>query len=327
MPCLDLPLSALHAYPGRNPRPADFDPFWDASIQAMQALDSRLELVPAPFTAAHAECFDLFFTGMGGARIHAKYLRPKGVRPGARRPAVCLYHGYTGASGDWSDKLGWVGQGFAVAALDCRGQGGRSQDLGQVDGTTHHGHIIRGLAERSPAKLLYRDIFLDAAQLARLVMALPEVDPDKVGVTGASQGGALSLAAAALEPRIARCAPIYPFLCDYQRVWEMDLAKEAYAELRTFFRHFDPTHAREEEIFTRLGYIDVQHLAGRIRAPVLMAVGLMDAVCPPSSQFACYNKIRAPKELALYPDFAHEPLPGMADRITAFMAAMAAAPG
>ncbi len=324
MPCIDLPLSELHAYRGRNPRPADLDPFWDASIAEMQALDPGLELVPAPFTAAHAECFDLFFTGMGGARIHAKYLRPKGG--GAqRRPAVCLYHGYTGSSGDWSDKLGWVGQGYAVAALDCRGQGGRSQDLGQVDGTTLNGHIIRGLAEGSPAKLLYRDIFLDAAQLVRLVMAMGEVDPARVGATGASQGGALSLVAAALEPRVARCAPVHPFLCDYQRVWEMDLAKDAYAELRAFFRHFDPAHAREEEIFTRLGYIDVQHLAGRIRAPVLMAVGLMDAVCPPSSQFAAYNKIGAPKELALYPDFAHETLPGMADRITAFMAGMAPA--
>ena len=44
--------------------------------------------------------------------------------------------------------------------------------------------------------------------------------------------------------------------------------------------------------------------------------------CPPSSQFACYNKITATKELAIYPDFAHETLPGLADRIATFMAGM-----
>ena len=53
----------------------------------------------------------------------------------------------------------------------------------------------------------------------------------------------------------------------------MDLAKDAYAELRTFFRHFDPQHEREEEIFTKLGYIDIQFLADRIKGDVLLGVG------------------------------------------------------
>jgi len=94
----------------------------------------------------------------------------------------------------------------------------------------------------------------------------------------------------------------------------MDLAKDAYEELRQWFRLFDPLHRREEEIFTRLGYIDVQHLAPRIGAQVLMFTGLMDTICPPSTQFAAYNKITAPKELVIYPDFGHEMLPEIPDR-------------
>src|SRR5947207_3006705 len=84
---------------------------------------------------------------------------------------------------------------------------------------------------------------LDAAQLARVVMDMPEVDAGRVGATGGSQGGGLTVACAALEPRIKRAAPVFPFLCDYQRVWEMDLAAGAYEELKTFFRDFDPLHA------------------------------------------------------------------------------------
>ena len=110
-----------------------------------------------------------------------------------------------------------------------------------------------------------------------------------------------------------------PFLCDYRRVWEMDLAANAYEELRLFFRLFDPRHEREEEIFTRLGYIDNQHLAHRIQAEVLMPVGLMDQVCPPSTQFAAFNKIRSKKQMLIYPDFGHESLPGAQDRIFDFM--------
>ena len=72
----------------------------------------------------------------------------------------------------------------------------------------------------------------------------------------------------------------------------------------------------------RLGYVDNQHLAHRIRADVLMAVGLMDTICPPSTQFAAYNKTRSPKEMLIYPDFAHEGLPGVNDRIFDFLAGL-----
>jgi cephalosporin-C deacetylase len=234
---------------------------------------------------------------------------------------VVLVHGYSGNSGEWCDQRNYVGQGFSVAALDCRGQGGRSEDVGGVKGNTHRGHIIRGLDD-APEKLLFRQIYLDCAQLARIVMAMPEVDRERVGATGGSQGGGLTLACAALEPGIKRAAPVFPFLCDYRRVWEMDLATNAYEELRTYFRLFDPRHEREEEAFTRLGYIDNQHLAPRIKAEVLMAVGLMDAVCPPSTQFAAYNKIRSEKSMLIYPDFGHEGLPGAPDRIFNFMAGL-----
>jgi cephalosporin-C deacetylase len=313
----DKPLPELQQYRGVNPRPADFDAYWDEALNEIHHLDPQVVLLPNPtLQSSIGDCFDLGFTGAGGARIHAKYVRPKSSGP---HPAVLQFHGYSGNSGDWVDKLAWVAEGFCVAALDCRGQGGLSEDVGGVKGATLRGQIIRGLDDPDPRKLLFRQIFLDTAQLAGIVMNLPEVDAGRVGAMGASQGGALTLACAALEPRIRLAAPVYPFLCDYQRVWEMDQAKDAYEELRHYFRSFDPRHEREPEVFTKLGYIDVQHLAPRIRADVLFFTGLMDTICPPSTQFAAYNKIRSPKRMVLYPDFAHEYLPGHGDEVFAFM--------
>ena len=317
---VDLPLDQLKNWTGRNPRPADFDAYWDRALAEMRAVDPKIELSPHDIGAdAGAECFDLWFTGVRGARIHAQYLRPKGAK--GRHPAVLEFHGYSGHAGDWTDKLRWTSLGFSAAALDCRGQGGQSGDVGGVKGTTFRGHIVRGLDD-APDKLLFRDIFLDTAQLAGIVMGMSEVDPARVGCTGGSQGGGLTLACAALEPRIRRAFPLYPFLCDYQRVWEMDLAKDAYEELRYWFRMFDPLHEREAEVFTRLGYIDNQHLAPRIRGEVCMAVGLMDAICPPSTQFAAYNRMSCPKSMLLYPDFGHEGLPWIGDRVVAFLAGL-----
>ncbi|MSU69456.1 MAG: acetylxylan esterase [Opitutaceae bacterium] len=320
MPLIDKPLPELLHYRGLNPRPPDFDAYWAEALRELDATDPKPELRPNPMLAAHhAECFDLWFTGVGDARVYAKYLRPKNAAARGRHPAVLQFHGYSGHSGDWLPKLAYVSEGFCLAALDCRGQGGSSEDRGGVQGNTLRGQIIRGLDDPDPRKLLFRQIFLDTAQLARVVMGLPEVDAARVGSFGGSQGGGLALACAALEPRIKRTAPVFPFLCDYRRVWEMDLATNAYEELRLYFRNFDPRHEREHQIFTKLGYIDCQHLAPRIQAEVLMFTGLMDMVCPPSSQFAAYNKITAKKDLVIYPDFAHEALPGEADRTFNFM--------
>ncbi|MBQ9325661.1 MAG: acetylxylan esterase [Clostridia bacterium] len=318
MPILDMPLEELRAYRGRNECPEDLDAFWDRGLSEIEACRSSARLVPAAFQVPGAECFDLLFTGTGNASLHAHYVRPKGK---GVYPAVLHFHGYSGACMDFSQMLGWVTAGFCIASLDCRGQGGSSEDPIPVKGNTLQGHIIRGLDD-CPDKLYYRSVFLDTALLARIVMDFPEVDAARVGAYGGSQGGGLTLACAALTPSLNRAAPMMPFLCDYRRVWEMDLAKDAYVELQQYFRHSDPQHTHETEIFTRLGYIDNINLAHRIRARVLMFTGLMDNICPPSTQFAAYNRINSPKSMRIYPDFAHEYYPESDNEVMQFMLKM-----
>ena len=313
----DMPLEELRDYQGINPKPADFDLYWDAALSEMNAVDPQVEIVPdKAFQVPFATCSHLWFTGVDNARIHAKIIQPKSTpHP---HPAVLQFHGYSGDCGSWTDNLGLAASGFTVAALDCRGQGGLSEDVGGVRGTTLRGHIVRGLDDASE-KLLFRSVFLDTAQLVKIVMAMDDVDETRVGAMGGSQGGALTLACVALEPRIKRAAPMFPFLCDYLRVWQMDQAKDAYDELKDFFRHHDPQHKRENELFERLGYIDIQHLAPRIKAEVMIGTGLMDTICPPSTQFAAYNKIDSKKSMEIYPDFGHEDLPGFRDKAMQFM--------
>jgi cephalosporin-C deacetylase len=312
----DFSLEELYEYRGTNPRPADFDHFWQQALVELDTVDPEVELVPAEFQSRAAICHHLYFNGTGGARIHAKLLRPRHANePG---PALLRFHGYWGSSGDWSNHLDYVGEGFTVAALDVRGQGGRSQDPGGTTGWTMHGQFVRGLDD-PPEKLFFRHVYLDTVQLARIVMALPEVDPARLGATGGSQGGGLTLACAALEPRISRAAPTFPFLSDFKRTWDVELDKNAYGELRDYFRRFDPHHEREQEIFEKLGYIDVHHLSPRIKAEVFFGISLMDEICPPATQFAAFNNITSPKTADIYPDFAHENLPDHNDRIFNFL--------
>lgn len=317
MPIFDLPFEQLKTYAGSTPRPGDFDAYWDRALGELNAASLDRELVPVDLGDPNVEAFHLYFTGVGGARVHAKYLRPK--KSSGKTPAIVEYHGYNGNSGDFTDKLKWIQLGYSIASLDCRGQGGLSQDVGIPVLTSNKGHIIRGI--ETPEKLMFRYIFLDCAQLIRIVAKETQVDPKRIGVTGGSQGGALTVAAAALEPSVNRAASCFPFLSDYRRAWDLNTSG-AYEEIKEWFRRFDPLHQRDTEIFTRLGYIDIQNLAPRIKGKVLMSVALNDQVCQPSTVYACFNKIKSPKEMLIYPDFGHEGLPGWSDAVFKFMAEM-----
>ena len=304
-------IEELLKYNGVNPRPEDHDDYWEKALSEMKAVDSEISFEEVDFKSPVVSCYDMYFTGVNGARIYAKHVRPKNVS--GKIPAVIMFHGYGADCEDWYSKMPYAASGVAVFAMDVRGQGGKSEDVGGVCGNTLHGHIIRGLADKNPQKMFYRDVFLDTAQLAGIVLDLDFIDETKVYVTGGSQGGALSLACASLEPRISRVAIAEPFLCDFKRVCDMQLNVNVYGELRDYFRMYDPTHEQEEAVFTKLGYIDIQYLVPRIKGEVLMLTGLLDTTCPPETQFAAYNKMTCKKRYILYPDYQHEKLKNVDD--------------
>ena len=49
---------------------------------------------------------------------------------------------------------------------------------------------------------------------------------------------------------------------------------------------------------------------------------MMDTICPPSTQFAAYNRIPSEKEVVIYPDFGHESLPENDDMVMQYMVEM-----
>lgn len=317
MPLMDMPLEALKNYDGTNPKPLDFDEFWDKSLDEIKNINPEVNLEKIDFKCSYANCYNMYFNSTKNSRICAKLLVPENCT--GKAPALIAFHGYSLSSGDWIGYLPYVAEGFVVAALDCRGQAGNSVECTKYVGNTLDGFITRGLLNESAEDMYYRNVFLDTVMLARIIMAMDEVDEERVCTYGESQGGALALVCAALEPKISKVVARVPFLCDYKRVWDMDMDANAYRDLRAFFRQKDPMHEKEEYFFTKLGYIDVQHLAPRIKGEVLMFTGLMDNICPPSTQFAAYNKMKCKKNIKIYPDFGHEWHPGSADIIYEFL--------
>ncbi len=307
MPSLDMKLSELKTYMGSSPKPDDFDQYWKRALSELDKASLAYELIKEDFPLSGVECYHMYFTGVGGAKIHAKLLKPEKISQKA--PAVAIFHGYQGHSRDWYEKLPFVLGGFVVAALDVRGQAGLSEDNLVTTGSTFRGHIVRGVCDESPDNLAFRNIFLDTVQLVRILESMDFVDGERIFSAGFSQGGALSLACTALSGIVKKTAAGCPFLCDYKRVWDMDIGGVPYEELRLYFKLRDPEHKTEDMFFNRLGYIDLQNHTPNIKNEVRFYTGLLDDICPPSSQFAAYNKLKGQKSMKIYPDYDHTEYP------------------
>ena len=307
----------LDWYLGTTPMPEDFDSFWAARMAEADQIPLQYTLTQAKEVPSFDTCdyLDLWFTGMGGARIYAKYLKPRIRKP---VPLVLQFHGYPGASRSWLEQSSYAGMGMAILAMDCPGQGGYGDDAGGYRGTTVTGHIVAGVD--GPAEdMYYVRLHQNVRILCRIVRRLEGIDLNRVFINGASQGGGIGLACAGLNnDLINRAAILYPFLSDYRMVWELGADVIAYEGLRYYSRWFDPDEDKQERWFRQLGYIDSKNFAHMIRCPILFGTGLDDTICPPQTQCAVYNNLNCPKKRYLFPGFAHEEIQAFDDMILDF---------
>ncbi|HFH9838548.1 TPA: acetylxylan esterase [Streptococcus suis] len=296
-----MSLQEMESYLGRQEVPTDFDQFWQGQLASLPDLPD-FELVEKEVGLEGVACYELTFIGQGGSKIFSKVIFPKKEE---KIPVLFYFHGYQGQGPDWSELLKYTAVGIGVVAMDVRGQAGRSQDLGCFEGITVKGQVIRGMVQ-GPNHLFYKDVYLDVYQLIRLVSGFEEVDANRLMSYGASQGGALALIAAALYPNLSKTVSIYPFLSDFKRVLELGNNSEAYDELFRYFKYSDPFHETESKMLDTLSYIDIKNFASMIKCPVAMVTGLEDSVCPPSTQFAVYNRLQVEKQMKILPDYGHD---------------------
>lgn len=312
----EFSLSKMKKYLGTNPKPIDFDAYWDKKIKLLDKFVPKVKIKKiASKEFKSLELMEVTFKSFDGASINAKYLRPKTDR---KVPCVLQFHGYPGSSRSYFELSAFASEGLAVLAMDCRGQGGKSQDLGGYKGTTVAGHIMAGIDDANLDNLLYTKIFQDVALMPKVASLLSGIDENRIYVNGASQGGALAIVCAALSRQVKKAAILYPFLSDYQRVFELEYDQIAYEGLRYYSRWMDPQGENLEYWFDKLGYIDTKNFANKIKCPVLFGISLADTVCPPSTQFAVYNNLNTTKQYFAYEGKGHETIHDFDDKIIPF---------
>ena len=300
MAIIDLPLEQLREYRPATNGQSDLDAFWHDTLAeaANLPLNAAVETVDYPVDGLNVQ--RVYYDGWRGARICAWFIAKSDARS---QPTMVFYHGYGGNKGQVYDYLGWALQGYTVMAVDIRGQSGDSSDSASYSGGQVTGWMTRGIT--SPDTYYYRGVYVDCVRAIDFAVNRPEVDAERIGVAGVSQGGGLSLAVAALDRRPTLAMPEVPYLCHYRRALEVT-EQNPYQEIALYCHRYPD---RVDTVYNTLSYFDNLNLCDRIRCPVLVTVGLRDAICPPSTIFAVYNRLGVEKEIRVYPFGGHEAYP------------------
>ena len=299
----DMPLAQMRDYAPDLAVPADLDEFWSTTLEETRSHDLAVTFVPVETGLRIIDTFDVSFAGFDGSRVRGWLHLPVGrSRP---LPAVVEYLGYGGGRGLPHERILWAAAGYAHLVMDTRGQGstwsvGDTPDPGSDGAPAHPGFMTRGILD--PATYYYRRVFSDAVRAVEAIRTHEAIDPKRVAVTGASQGGGISVAVGALVDDLAAVAPDVPFLSDFPRSTTL-VDTEPYGEIGRYLKaHRDHV----EQVFGTLAYFDAAVLGRRATAPALFSVGLMDETCPPSTVYAAFNHYGGPKEIREYPFNDHE---------------------
>ncbi len=159
-------------------------------------------------------------------------------------------------------------------------------------------------------RFYYKRVYLGCVRANDFICSLPQFDGSNLAVTGGSQGGALTIITAALDSRVKYLAAFYPALCDLTGY----LHGRAGGWPHYFAKNNLDFNNKKDKIKT-CGYYDVVNFARQVKVPGIYSWGYNDDVCPPTSTYAAYNVITAPKSLYLAQETGHWTFPEQHDKV------------
>jgi len=285
-----VPKAPADSYQSKVEKPDDFDAFWDGVLRQASTVALEPEMIPDPLrTSEDIETFQVFYTSIDDVRVAAWYCRP--TRRAPRAPAIMLLPGY---QMDPPIPKEWARKGYAALSVAPRGKlrSNRQFNPGYPNLLTHN------VVDRHT--YAYRGFYVDTWRGIDFLLSRPEVDPARIGVTGSSQGGGLTVTTAAMRSEVRAASAGAPYLCGLIDAVELTHTYP-YEEINDYLR-LHPE--RRGEVEDTLAYFDGLSFADRITCPIIVNIGLQDNVCPPETGYALFERIAA-ADKRLYPYDGH----------------------
>jgi cephalosporin-C deacetylase len=277
--------------------PSDFQKFWDdAKAEAAQIpIDAKMSLIPERCTEK-VNVYEVSIQNFRNrSRLYGILCIPKkqGKYPALLKVPGAGIRPYAGdvATAEQGIITFEIGIHGIPVTLD-------PEVYGDLGAGALSGYQYFNLDNRD--RYYYKRVYLGCVRANDFIVSLPEFDGQNLGVSGGSQGGALSIITAALDPRVKYLAAYYPALSDITGY----LKGRAGGWPHIFDKNNLPFNDLEEKIQT-VGYYDVVNFARRLKVPGYYSWGFNDETCPPTSMYAAYNVITAPKELYLALETGH----------------------
>ena len=284
--------------------PADFDVFWTAGKEALAKvpLEPRMTLIPEASSGTvnvyHVSIRTIGEAWTAPARVYGILCEPK--KPG-KYPAVLKVPG--AGVRPYSGDKDMAARGAIVLEIGIHGiPVNLGQELyDQLLAGALNGYWFNGLDDRE--RYYYRRVNLSCVRANDFLTSRENWNGKDLLVMGASQGGQLSIATAALDPRVTGIAVTHPAFCDVSG----PLHGRAGGWPHPFQPGWDgkPSAQNSPEKIATARYYDTVNFARRVRVPGFYTWGYNDDVCPPTSVYAAYNIIEAPKALGLTLELAH----------------------
>jgi len=277
-------------------KPADFDNFWNKAMSELAKipLDVKMVLLPERCSAL-SNVFQVNIQNFGNSRLYGILTIPKKE---GKYPAVLKVPG----AGVWpsSPDIEMADKGFIVLDIGIHG-------IPATLDTIVYSNLNTGALKNYPFfnaddkdRFYYKRVYLGCIRANDFLTTLPQYDGMHLGVTGGSQGGALSFVTASLDKRVKYLSLFCPALCDLT-----GYLKSRAGGWPHFFNESNLPYFNKKEVITTLSYYDVVNFAKNLTVEGFYSWGFNDETCPPTTMFAAFNSITAPKTILLYPDTGH----------------------
>jgi cephalosporin-C deacetylase len=274
-------------------KPDDFHEFWDDVISDVNSIDLDPSIERDDLRSTDdVDVYEVYYNSLDNVRISAWYAVPRGAS--GKLPAIVSSPGY---QSDPPIPKDWARKGYASISMNPRG---KVRSRTQFD-PGYPGVLTYGIVDRNTYS--YRGFYVDAWRAVDFLLGRDEVDNTRIGATGGSQGGGLTLTMASMRKEIRAATVSAPYLCGF-----MDAI--ALTNTYPYYEIIDYLHTypdRRDDVERTLAYFDSISFADSIECPIIVNVGLQDNVCPPETGYALFGRLASKdKKFYEYDGHGHE---------------------
>ncbi len=282
--------------------PSDFTSFWKSNLDELASMPLIYTMTPSPqYTTDSFNAYLVKLTVNDKKKAVYGYLFiPRDAEPGSCPVVMCppgagiktikdpLRHRY------YPDN-GCIRFEMEIHGINPEMPQEQFNEISAAFNTSQNGYLAAGLDNRDNYYMKW--VYLACVRAIDFLTSLPEWDGRNVAVQGGSQGGALAIVTAALDPRVNVCVANHPALSDMAGY----MANRAGG-----YPHFFRTPGMDTpDKLNTMAYYDVVNFARQLSCPTFLTWGYNDNTCPPTTSYAVYNVITAPKEALITPVNEH----------------------